>query len=364
MFNRKITYMKKRTFTWLFIFCGFSSVEAQILDSTKKFKVSGDVDLYYRYNAGGYKYPDSYTSFTQTANSFELGMASIKMESSALSEKVDAVIDLGFGSRARDFSYNDSGTMAMIKQAYLIYKVNDHLKFTAGKFATHIGYELVDPMYNNNYSMSYMFTNGPFFHTGIKATVNVGKMEFSGGIADHFDQTISHSNTRDAIGQILYTPNEKWSYSLNYWGFYGQNSLDPVLGVKDLTQLDLVVSGKLSKVLHLGLNGTAQFMSQPHIETDAFRNKNWWGAAVYLNYDPNEKMDLSLRSEYVNDDEKVKFASRNIIAHTLTFDYKIGPLNLMPEIRYDGSKDAIFYDSNGNMKKSTISMILAAIYKF
>ena len=36
-------------------------------------------------------------------------------------------------------------------------------------WATHVGYELVDAYLNRNYSMSYMFSYGPFFHTGIKA---------------------------------------------------------------------------------------------------------------------------------------------------------------------------------------------------
>lgn len=355
--------MKKHTILWL-LFSGIYSLKAQQKDTTKLFKVSGDVDLYYRYNSGGYKYPDSYTSFTQTANSFELGMASVKMESSALSDKVEAVIDIGFGSRAREFSYNDSGMAAIIKQAYLIYKINDHIKFTAGKFATHIGYELVDPMYNNNYSMSYMFTNGPFFHTGVKGTIDVGKIEFSAGIADHFDQTISKSSTRDVLGQLIYTPNDQWSYSLNYWGFYGVNQLDPALGVKDMTQLDFVVSGKISPYFHIGLNTTAQLMVKPHPETGVFQKHNWWGAALYLNYDPNDKIDLSFRSEFIDDDNKIKFASKNISAQTLTFDYKIGPLNLMPELRYDLSKDPIFFNSNGTTKKSTFSVLMAAIYKF
>lgn len=355
--------MRKHSIAWTVVFFGISGVKAQS-DSTKNYKISGDVDVYYRYNAGGHKYPDSYTSFTQTANSFELGMASLKLETSALSNKINAVVDLGIGPRARDFSYNDSGAVAMVKQAYLVYKLNDYIKVSAGKFATHIGYELVDPMLNNNYSMSYMFTNGPFFHTGAKATINYGKIEFSAGIADHFDQTISKSTTRDLLGQLIYAPNDRWSYSLNYWGFYGESNLDPVLGVKGLTQLDFVGSGKLSDVFHIGLNATTQIMARPNSLGDGFQNKKWYGAAVYLNYDPNEKIDVSFRSEYIHDKDLIKFASPNITAQTLTFDYKIGPLNLMPEIRYDRGSDAIFFDANGNSKKSTLSVIFAAIYRF
>lgn len=299
--------MKRRTMTWLLVFCGISTVKAQ-QDSTKKYKLTGDIDIYYRYNAGGTKHPDSYTSFTQTANSFELGMASLKLETSALSDKVDAVVDVGFGSRARDFSYNDSGAMAMVKQAYIVYRLNNHIKFTAGKFATHIGYELVDPICNNNYSMSYMFTNGPFFHTGAKATYSVGKIEVSAGIADHFDQTISKSSTRDLIGQLVYTLNDKWCYTLNYWGFYGEHNLDPLLGIKDMTQLDFVGSGKLSSHFHIGWNATTQIMVKPN--NSDWKSHNWWGGAVYLNYDPNEKIDISYRSEYIVDNSLVRFTAK------------------------------------------------------
>ena len=40
-----------------------------------------------------------------------------------------------------------------------------------GKWFTHVGYELSDAYLNRNYSMDYMFSYGPFFHTGIKMDV-------------------------------------------------------------------------------------------------------------------------------------------------------------------------------------------------
>ena len=44
-----------------------------------------------------------------------------------------------------------------------------------GKWATHIGYEVPDAYLNRNYSMDYMFSYGPFSHTGIKADIGLGK---------------------------------------------------------------------------------------------------------------------------------------------------------------------------------------------
>jgi hypothetical protein len=50
----------------------------------------------------GFRHTNNYTSFTNSQNSFELGMASIKADYSI--GKVDGVIDLGFGRRAEEFS--------------------------------------------------------------------------------------------------------------------------------------------------------------------------------------------------------------------------------------------------------------------
>ena len=91
-------------------------------------------------------------------------MASVKFEHKG--RKVSAVADLGFGPRAKDFSYTDDGITQAIKQLYVSYAPTDWVKFTVGTWATHVGYELLDPQLNRNYSMSYMFTNGPFSHTG------------------------------------------------------------------------------------------------------------------------------------------------------------------------------------------------------
>src|SRR5256885_9053841 len=144
----------------------FSSVFAQ--DSTAKkgnLTISGSIDAYYRYNFNNAKdsaRTNNYTSFTNSQNSFELGMASVKADYAI--GKVDGVLDLGFGRRADEFSYNDAGTRAAIKQAYISYAPSDKVKFTMGKWFTHVGYEVPDAYLNRNYSMDYMFSYGPFFH--------------------------------------------------------------------------------------------------------------------------------------------------------------------------------------------------------
>ena len=108
-------------------------------------------------------------------------MASVKFEHTG--SKIGMVADLGFGTRAAEFSYNDQGIMSAVKQLYVSYSPVENLKFTAGTWGTHVGYELLDPQLNRNYSMSYMFSSGPFSHTGLKAEYSSGKHGFMLGIS-------------------------------------------------------------------------------------------------------------------------------------------------------------------------------------
>src|SRR5687767_13204639 len=107
-------------------------------DKKPFFSLTGSADVYYRYDFAKTK-ANNFTSFTNSHNSFALGMASLKAEHK--SDKVGAVIDLGFGQRAKEFSYTDEGITAAIKQLYISYSPTDWLKFTAGTWATHVGYE-------------------------------------------------------------------------------------------------------------------------------------------------------------------------------------------------------------------------------
>src|SRR5215471_18763872 len=93
----------------------FCAVFSQHDSSAPALKISGSADIYYRYNLDkpkGSPY-NNFTSFTNSQNSFELGMASLKAEHSV--GKVGMVADLGFGKRAEEFSYNDASTRFAIK---------------------------------------------------------------------------------------------------------------------------------------------------------------------------------------------------------------------------------------------------------
>lgn len=324
--------------------------------------ITGSVDAYYRNDLADTK-TNRYTSFTPMHNSFSLGMASLKFEHKG--DKVTAVADLGFGPRARDFAYTDDGITQAIKQLYISYSPSDWLKFTLGTWGTHIGYELLDPQLNRNYSMSYMFTNGPFSHTGFKSEITKGKHGLMLGVSNATDYRTppdGQINKKFLLAQYSFAPTDKIKIYLNYVG--GQNP-----DTSKTNQFDAVVTAKFSDKFNIGFNGTVN-STQLWDGAKNTESKSWWGSALYLNFDPRSWFGLTLRGELFADKNQFKaFSSSseggNIFATTLSANFKTGGFILIPEFRIDNSNKAVlFTNKDGVFTRSAASILIAAIYSF
>ena len=330
-------------------------------DKTSSFTFSGSADVYYRYDFAKTRM-NNMTSFTNSHNSFELGMASVKLEYKH--SKVSVVADLGFGKRAQEFSYNDEGVTQAIKQLFVTYAPAEWIKFTAGSWATHVGYELVDPQLNRNYSMSYMFTNGPFFHTGVKADLTKGKHGFMIGVANPTDlKSVPDGviNRKFLLAQYSLAVNDNTKLYFNYVGGKSPDS-------SKSSQFDLVATGKLGSKVSIGFNGTVASVRQ----WDGAKNvsgESWWGSALYLSLDPKDWFGLTLRGEYFNDDHQLKVYAAspeggNIFATTLSANFKINALVIIPEFRIDKASKDIFTAKNGSPSSKAGSFLVAAVYAF
>ena len=330
-------------------------------EAKPSFTITGSADVYYKYDFAKTK-ANTYTSFTGSHNNFALGMASVKFEHKG--NKVGAVLDLGFGPRAREFSYTDDGITQAVKQLYITYSPADWLKFTAGTWGTHVGYELLDPQLNSNYSMSYMFTNGPFSHTGLKADITKGKHGFMLGISNATDFRIApdgYINKKFVIAQYSLAASDNLKLYLNYVGGKGPDT-------SKINQFDAVVTAKLSDKFNIGYNGTVHSTKF----WDGSKNMDglsWWGSALYLNVDPQSWFGLTLRGEYFSDKNHLKFAMApmggcSIFATTLSASFKTGGFIFIPEFRIDNSSEEIFVDKNSAGKKSAGNFLLAAVYSF
>ena len=245
------------------------------------------------------------------------------------------------------------------------YTPADWVKLTAGSWATHIGYELVDPQLNRNYSMSYMFTNGPFFHTGVKAEAFYNSSSFMIGIANPTDFKYVPDgviNKKFLLAQYSYAPSDYFKAYINYVG--GQ-----AIDTSKSKQLDLVITSKLSGKFSLAVNGTLN-RTTAYLGNKTYAGAaNWWGTAVYLNYDPSGFFGLTLREEYFNDDNGLKMFSGtpgggSILATTLSASFKVDNFIFIPEFRVDNTSSSIFSAKDNKATKTAANVLLAAIYQF
>ena len=319
---------------------------------------AGSADAYYKYDFSGVD--NSLTSFTNSHNSFELGMASI--EASHKMGKASVFVDLGFGNRAAQFAYNDGTSTFMIKQLNFTYEFSDKFKVTAGSFGTHVGYELLDAVDNKNYSMSYAFTYGPFFNTGIKVQYTSNKFSFMAGVSNPTDlkSTIDAGSTQKTfIGQLAFLGDTGSAY-FNVTSGSSNPSSD-----ENKTQFDFVGKKKLSKAFSLGFNGTYALTTN---DLDSALDGEWFSLVGYVNFIVKESSSVAYRLEYLDakqaTDRLGLLTGTSVIGNTLSLNYKVGNLTIIPEFRFDIASEDIFTDSNAAPKGLTAYALLATTYSF
>jgi len=317
--------------------------------------ISGFVDVYYQYNfndnAAGT------TSFTGAHNSFELGMANVIFAKDF--DKVGFVADLAFGPRANDANGTSifGLTTNVIKQLFVTYSPVDKLTLTAGNFSTHVGYELIDAPGNFNYSTSYMFSNGPFFHTGIKADYAI--TDKFGAMIGLYNDTDSKTDVDAApgkhVGAQLSYSDDKVGVYLNYLGGKEDTSLTA-------NQIDLTATFQATDALLIGVNATTKM----YAEDDVSEDESWFGAALYLNYAISDNFALGLRGEYFDDAYGLQYgvADMNLMEYTLSANLTKGNLTFVPELRIDVASEDFFVDADGNLTGTSPTFILGAYYAF
>lgn len=336
--------IKNIALTTLFsVFILFAKAQS---DSTKTASTSGTVltayiDGYYRTDFNGLQ-SNNKTCFTNSVNKLALGMASVKVDHSM--GAFSGTIDIGFGKRAEEFSYNDQGAMTLIKQVYFSYAIHPNVKLSLGKWATHIGYELVDAYANRNYSMSYGFAYGPFFHTGVKADIALGsKSSLMLGVAQPTDFFSASFPNKVFIAQFATaTKDDRLKTYINYQGG------------KDKSQFDVVLNGTVNKQFAVNYDGTICNLG----------GLTWTSNAFYFNYDPNSVLGFTLRVEKFEDGKNAVGIGTSVMQSTLSANIHYKKFTFIPEIRIDDAKYPIFLNTANAATGNAGSFLIAAIYKF
>lgn len=310
-------------------------------EETKKLSISGSVDTYYQSiltssdatpqpHGLGYAFGTSFADET----GFALGMANVIF--SYEGEKTGVVADIAFGARANSAVIGNN-----INQLYAYWNVSEGTTLTLGQFNTYLGYEVISPTGNFNYSTSYLFSSGPFSHVGLKADFSLSE-DFSLMLAVMNATDIANNTTGDyALGAQL-------GYSGQFLNFYYDS------GIKLGFEVDYTGGFDLSDDFFLGINAA-------YADNDG---NGFYGAALYPQLAASDNFSIGLRGEYFNwmidgvDDEP------NVFATTLTASYTVENLTIKPELRLDSNSEEAYLDSDLAGTKSLAAFTLAAIYSF
>ncbi len=386
--------MRKLLYSLLAIALSVTGLHAQDVDvliieeESTPVTLSGSVDTYFRYNlnssnrenGGGVIAPG--TSFANLPG-FALGMANLIAGYEG--EKVGFVADLVFGPRGEAAVFNSVGSSNIVNQLYAYWKVSDAMTLTLGNFNTFLGYEVISPVANFNYSTSYMFSYGPFSHTGLKADFALSdELSLMVALMNPTDFTDFNPSGSYSLGGQLGYSSDAASVYLNL--LYGDQdgSFDPdksfLGGESGATfQADITAGFDISETFYLGLNTTINTTSPGDLVDDdgidLDGNAGFYGAALYLQVSPSETFALGLRSEYFsvfNGFTEDAFSLNNdgdgnVIALTLSSNINVGGgLTLIPEVRIDATAEDSFVnrDFDAALQSSLASFLLAAVYSF
>ena len=298
------------------------------------FSVSGTVDTYFR--------SSEYAPGTSFANlsGFALGMTNVIL--SYEGEKHGFVADLVYGPRGADAVFNSTGSSSIVNQLYVYYNVSEKLTLTLGNFNTFLGYEVISPAANFNYSTSYMFSYGPFSHTGLKADVSItDDVSMMLGVFNSTDQTESQPMDEDYMfGAQL--------------GLYGQYINFLSGGDTSVTQIDFTGGIDITDSFYLGVNATS-------FEDDTIE---FSGVALYPQYSFTDSFALGARYEAFTENGSLgAFGDGDNTSITITGSYSSGNFTLKPEFRIDTASEKFYVDADGDTD-SLSSFVLAAIYSF
>jgi hypothetical protein len=353
------------------------------------FTFSGSIDTYFHssfktqnYVYGGYAPSTSFADL----KGFSLGM--VNLIASYSGEKAGFVGDVVFGPRGQAAVFGTASGQAIINQAYAYYKFSDKVTLNLGQFNTFLGYEVISPTVNFHYSTSYLFSWGPFNHTGARLDFAFDNgMVAKLAVMNPTDIVEFNPVNTYTLGAQIGKTTETGGIWFNF--LYGDqdgklekdNLQTDATSVGKLFQADVTLGYNLSETFYLGFNASMQSTAVGELESngniiDATGDpSSFLGFAVYPKLALSDNFALGLRAEYFS----VKNShltgvigldgngDGNVLEFTLSGNYKVGGLTFIPEFRIDKTSEDSFYTvKNNNTEFKTLlpTLNLAAVYKF
>ncbi|MBN1446594.1 MAG: porin [Bacteroidetes bacterium] len=230
-----------------------------------------------------------------------------------------------------------------VLQGYVSYiiPVGSGLTVDAGKFLTHMGYELIEGYdgWNDNVSRSFLFGYAiPFAHTGIRTrygfSESVSAMVM---LANGWDNAVENNTNKTVGAQLAVTPVADLFLAVN--GIHGAEGEDD--NSNNTSVFDLVGIYTVSELLTVGVN--ADFGSARTAAEDG-ADASWSGVAGYIRLNLSDAFSISLRGEQFDDADGLRTGTQQKLTElTVTPEYRpTDRLVLRADFRMDSSDKDVF----------------------
>ncbi len=249
-------------------------------------------------------------------------------------------------------SLGGAGTDVFVQEAYGMYSPTNlkSLTFTAGKFVTAEGVEVIESPLNLNITEGFLFGLAePFTHIGAKAAYAFSdKITAMAGVVNGWDVDNDNNRGKTLIWQVATVPMEKTM--LNLQGTYGPEIAAQTHSKR--SSVDLVAGYTGIEKLSLNFQANWGQDSQDNVDTDV-----WKGIGLWAGYSASDCINPALRFEIFDDSNGgsrtgvVSASGRGptVKGLTLTNKFKLtDKMFVRAEYRHDFSNVAAFQNSAGN----------------
>ena len=321
------------------------ATNAQAQNATKSsplagIDVSGFIDTYYSLNfAQPTSQINKFRNFDINENQVNLSLAEMVFQKKA--SPVGFRMDLDYGTAIDIVQSGVASTAALLQQAYItvVVPVGTGLTIDAGKFVTHMGYEVIESKDDWNYSRSFLFAWAiPYYHTGVRIGYAFSEtFAVALHVLNGWNSVIDNNSSKSLGLQLSYTPAASTTILVNVIG--GHENLTAIeYGARNV--FDFIATHQLSETVSLGFNAD-------YGEARTYAGLMMWkGAAMYGRCVLSENTALALRAEIFSDPQGYALGlgpKTDAKEVTGTYEYKFADaLLLRGELRYDFSNMPAF----------------------
>lgn len=245
-----------------------------------------------------------------------------------------------------------------LQQVFVSYvvRLGRGLRFDAGKFVTHMGYEVIEGYdnFNDNASRSFLFGYAiPFTHTGVRVSYPVSSaVSAQIHVVNGWDNARDNNKEKSLGLQLGFTPSGSLSAYLN-----AMSGPEKTANDADRRSIaDIAVIWKAGARLVLGMN--ADYGEEENL-FGAGRDGIWSGAAGYLRFNATERFALAARCEEFNDRNGARTGGATKLREaTLTPEVRLDEhVVLRVDLRRDWSDKAVFEKRSGDAKEQSTALV-------